>query len=74
MGILDNQKWSEEQFAKEMGGELHRALDAARRAGEPVTWAVASPVGEGRTQAVLANPDGTWTLVDDVDRAGFPRS
>jgi hypothetical protein len=73
MGVLDNQRWSEESFAKEMKGELGRALEAALRAGETIIWPVASPVGEGRTQAVRAHPDGTWTLVDNVDREGFPR-
>lgn len=71
--VLDNQKWSEEQFAKEMKSELHRALEAAARAGETVVWPVASPVGEGRTQAVRAQPDGTWALIDHVDREGYPK-
>jgi hypothetical protein len=73
MGVLDNQKWSEEQFAKEMKADLARALDMAARAGETVVWPVASPVGEGRTQAVEAQPDGSWRLVDHVDREGYPR-
>jgi hypothetical protein len=70
--MIPNPRWTEEQFAKDMAAELRRAQDAAVRAGEPVLWPVASPVGEGRTQAVLANPDGTWTLVDHVDREGYP--
>jgi D-hexose-6-phosphate mutarotase len=69
--VLENQKWTDAQFAKEMSAELHRALGAALRGGEPVIWPVASPVGEGRTQAVHAHPDGSWTLVDNVDREGW---
>jgi hypothetical protein len=73
MSVLNNQKWTEEQFRKEMGAELGRALGAALRARETVIWPVPSPVGEGRTQAVEAHPDGTWALIDRVDREGFAR-
>ncbi len=72
--VRDNQRWTEESFKKEMGGELGRALDAALRARGTILWPVASPVGQGRTQAVEAHPDGTWTLVDNVDREGWPKS
>jgi hypothetical protein len=71
--VLDNQRWTEEQFQKEMGAELGRALDAALRTRDTVIWPVPSPVGEGRTQAVEAHPDGTWSLIDAVDREGWPR-
>jgi hypothetical protein len=73
MSVFDNQKWSKEQFAKEMQGELGRALEAARRNRRTVVWPVPSPVGHGRTQAVEAHVDGTWELVDRVDREGFPK-
>lgn len=66
--MIETPRWTEETFAKEMDGELHRALDAARRAGTTVVWPVMSPVGEVRTQAVQAEPDGTWTLIRHVDQ------
>lgn len=66
--MIETPRWTEEQYATENGAELQRALDAAARAGATVVWPVMSPVGEVRTQAIQAEPDGTWVLVRHVDQ------
>jgi hypothetical protein len=66
--VVEQLRWTEETLAKENPAEVERALAAALRARTTVTWPVAGPVGEVRTQAIRAEPDGTWTLVRHVDQ------
>jgi hypothetical protein len=56
-------RWSVEEVKKEMGGDLTRALELARRRGEVTLFPLAAKGGERRVQAIRAQPDGTWDLV-----------
>lgn len=56
-------RWTEEEVRKELASLIYRAQDSARRRGEPYVLPLEAKAGETRTQAVRAEPDGSWELV-----------